>query len=201
MSLFCVLWTPLLLLVWAALNPGRFGSSGEIWAFVLGSLASVLHYFFHPLVKTAGFGFSLWVYALVDIVLVPVLPPFLFFVLFAVLRLFKDGADPAKFALAALIPAGVIRAVGWSGQDGPLYLVVIPLLRTLLALGVPFLARLALENFSPRAIPLLLAILVMPLAAAACFWALYGQMGPAGFMLLALLSVPSLIALAAALRR
>jgi hypothetical protein len=164
----------------------------------LGSLVSVLHYFFHPLVRTAGFGFSLWFYALVDIVLIPVLPPFLFFALFSVLGFFKDKADPAQFVLFALIPAEVIMAAGWSGQDSPLYLVIIPLLRTALALGVSFLARLALESFFPRVIPLLLAVLAMPFAAAACFWAFYGQMAPAGFILLAFLSVPSFIALISA---
>ncbi|MDR1411370.1 MAG: hypothetical protein LBI91_04105, partial [Spirochaetaceae bacterium] len=150
------------------------------------------------LVKTGGFGFSLWVYALADIVLIPVLPPFLLFALLSVLGFFKDRADPAGFVLFALIPAGVIRAAGWSGQDSPLYLVVIPLLWTSLALGISFLARLALESFFPRVIPLLAAILVTPLAAAACFWAFYRQMGPLGFTLLALLSALSLIALAAA---
>ncbi|MDR1411888.1 MAG: hypothetical protein LBI91_06765, partial [Spirochaetaceae bacterium] len=85
MSLFCIFWTPLVLLLWTALNSGRFGNSGGIGAFILGILVSVLHYIFYPLVKTGGFGFSLWVYALADIVLIPVLPPFLLFALLSVL--------------------------------------------------------------------------------------------------------------------
>ncbi|MDR1352798.1 MAG: hypothetical protein LBK05_05895, partial [Treponema sp.] len=181
MSLFCIFWTPLVLLLWAALNPGRFGNSGGIWAFFLGILVSVLHYFFYPLAGSSGFGLSLWVYTLADIVLIPVLPAFLLFALFAVLGFFKDEADPAGFALSALIPAGAVRAAGWNGQNSPLYFVVIPLLWTSLALGVSFLVRLARGSGFPRVIPLLAAILAMPAAAAACFWAFYRQMAPAGF--------------------
>jgi hypothetical protein len=161
-------------------------------------LASVLHYLFYPIINTAGFGFSLWLFALINIVLIPAVLPFLFFVPLTLSGLFKNEADPAKFALFALIPAGIVRAIGWSAQHDALYLILVPLLWTMLALGISFLARLAGKSSFPLIISLLLAILLMPLIAAAGFWAFYRQMVPAGFVFLAVLSIPSVIALAAA---
>jgi hypothetical protein len=198
MSLFCLLWTPLVLLLWVSLNSESRGNSGGILAFVLGSIVSVLHYLFYPPINMAGFGVSLWLFTLINIVLIPATLPFLFFVLLAVPGFFKGKADPAKFVLFALIPAGIIRAVGWSAQNDPLYLVCVPLLWTMLALGISFFMRLVRESSFPLIIPLLLVILLMPLTAAAGFWAFYGQMFTAGFTLLAVLAVPAVIALAAA---
>ncbi|MDR0719942.1 MAG: hypothetical protein LBF78_09925 [Treponema sp.] len=198
MSLFCLFWTPLVLLLWVSLNSENRGNSGGVPAFVLGSIVSVLHYLFYPPINTAGFGLSLWFFSLINLVLIPATLPFLFFVLLAVPGFFKDKADPAKFVLFALIPAGIVRAIEWSAQNDPLYLVLVPLLWTMLALGISFFARLVRESFFPRVIPLLLVILLMPLAAAAGFWAFYGQMFTAGLILLAVLAVPSVIALAAA---
>jgi hypothetical protein len=198
MSLFCLFWTPLVLLLWVSLNPENGGNSGGVLAFVLGSLASVLHYLFYPLVNAAGFGVSRWFFALIDIVLIPAVLPFLFFALLAVSGFFKGGEDPARFVLFALVPAGIIRAIGWSVRSDPLYLVLIPLLWTMLALGISFFVRLVRESFFPRAIPLLAAIFLMPLIAAAGFWAFYRQMVTAGFALLAVLSIPFFVALAAA---
>ncbi|MDR2786174.1 MAG: hypothetical protein LBB83_09705 [Treponema sp.] len=198
MSLFCLFWTPLVLLLWVSLNSGSRGGSDGILAFVLGSLVSVLHYFFYPIINTAGFGFFLWLFALINIVLIPAVLPFLFFILLALSGFFKDKADPVKFVLFALVPAGVIRAIGWSAHNDPLYLVLIPVLWTTLALGISFLWRRARESSFPRIIFFLLAIFLMPPTAAAVFWAFYGQMVPAGFILLAALSIPSIIAFAAA---
>jgi hypothetical protein len=198
MSLFCLFWTPLVLLLWVFLNSGNRGNSGGILAFVLGSLVSVLHCLFYPVINAAGFGLSLWLFALINIVLIPAVLPFLFFILLALPGLFKGQADPAKFVLFALVPAGITRAIGWSAQNDPLYLILVPLLWTMLALGISFLGRLIRESFFPWIIPLLLAVLLLPLTAAAVFWAFYGQMFPAGFILLAALSIPSIVALAAA---
>jgi hypothetical protein len=198
MSLFCLFWTPLVLLLWVSLNSESRGNSGGILAFVLGSLISVLHYLFYPPINGAGFGLSLWSFALINIVLIPVVLPFLLFVLLAIPGFFKGKADTAKFVFFALIPAGIIRAIGWSAQNDPLYLVLVPLLWTMLALGISFFARLVRESSFPWIIPLLLVILLMPLIAAAVFWAFYGQMSMAGFILLAVLAVPFIVAFAAA---
>jgi hypothetical protein len=198
MSLFCLFWTPLVLLLWVSLNSESRGNSGGILAFVLGSIVSVLHYLFYPHINTAGFGLSLWFFTLINIVLIPVALPFLLFILLTVPGFFKDKADPAKFVFFALIPAGIIRAIGWSVQNDPLYLVLVPLLWTMLALGISFFVRLVRESFFPWIIPLLFVILLMPLTAATIFWTFYGQMFTAGFILLAVLAVPSIVALAAA---
>jgi hypothetical protein len=194
MSFFCMFWTPLVLLFWNSLDTRERGSSGGVWAFILGTLISVFHYLFYPFVKASGFGLSLWFYALIDIVFVPAALPLLVFALFTVLGLSGTGADPARFVLTALIPAGVLRAIGWSGQSAPLYLVLVPLIWTMLALGVSFLARIDSGNFPLWLITLLSTIILAP-AAAVVFWAFYGQMPFTRFLLLALLSIPSLIAL------
>ncbi|MDR2786113.1 MAG: hypothetical protein LBB83_09400 [Treponema sp.] len=196
MSFFCLFWTPLVLLLWVSLNSGNRGDSGGVPALVLGTLVSVLHYLFYPVINAAGFGFSLWLFALVNIVLIPAVLPFLIFALLSVPGFIKSETDPAKFALFALVPAGIIRAIGSSAQNDPLYLVLIPLLWTMLVLGISFFVQLVRESFSPR-IPLLVAIFLLPLIAAAGFWAFYGQMITAGYILLAFLSIPSVIALAA----
>jgi hypothetical protein len=197
MSFFCMLWTPLVLFLWNSLNTEKRGSSGGIWAFILGTLVSVFHYLFYPFVKASGFGLSLWFHALVDIVFVPVALPFLVFALFAGLGLFGGGADPAKFVLSALIPAGVVGTIGWSGQNAPLYLVLVPLIWTLLALGVSFFPRLVSGNFLSWVITFLSIIVLAPVAAFV-FQAFYGQIPFTGFLLLALLSIPALIALVTA---
>jgi hypothetical protein len=192
-----MLWTPLILFLWNSLNTGERGSSGGIWAFILGTLVSVFHYFFYPFVKASGFGLSLWFHALVDIVFVPVALPFLVFTLFSCLGLFGGGADPAKFVLSALIPAGVAGVIGWSGQNAPLYLVLVPLIRTLLALGVSFFPRLVSGNFISCLITIFSIIVLAP-AAAVVFQAFYGHLPLTGFLLLVLLSIPALIALVTA---
>jgi hypothetical protein len=196
MSLFCLLWTPLVLLLWVSLNAGNGGNSGGVLALVLGSVVSVLHYLFCPPINTAGFGLSLGLYALVNVVLIPVVLPFVVFVLLAVPGFFKGGADPAKFVLFWLVPAGITGAIGWSARHNPLYLILVPLLWTALALGIAFFARLVQKKFFPRIIPLLPVMLLMPLIAAGSFWAFYRQTPTAGFILLAVLSIPSVIALA-----
>ena len=198
MSLFCVFWAPVVLFLWVSLNSENGGNSGGIPALVLGSLVSALHYLFYPPVNAAGFDFSLWLFALINIVLIPVAPPLLVFALLSVPGFFKGKRDPAGFVLFWLIPSGIVRAFGWSARNSPLYLILIPLLWTTLALGVSFFARLVRESFFPRIIFLLAGIFLMPLAAAAIFWAFYRQMAVAGFILLAVFSIPSIIALAAA---
>jgi hypothetical protein len=194
MSFFCMFWTPLVLFFWNSLNTREHGNFGGLWAFILGILVSVFHYLFYPFVKASGFGLSLWFHTLIDIVSVPAVLPLLVFALFTVLRLPGTGADPAKFVLTALIPAGVLRAIGWSGQNAPLYLVLIPLIWTMLALGVSFFTRLVFRNFLLWLITLLSVIVLAPLAATV-FWAFYGQMPFTGFLLLAPLSILSFVVL------
>jgi hypothetical protein len=195
MILFCILWTPLILLLRLSRNAKNNGTSGRVVALFLGSAVSVLHQLFYPSSSAAGFGLSLWLYALINIVLIPAVLPFLVFAFLSVLGFFKDGADPAQFVLFSLIPAGIIRAAAWNVRHDPLYLVLVPLLWTALALGVVFFARLVRKRSFPRIISLLSAPLLLSLIAAGSFWAFYRQIPAAGFILLAVLLVPSVIAL------
>jgi hypothetical protein len=189
-----MLWIPLVLFLWDSLDTRERGSLGGVWAFILGTLLSVLHYLLYPFIKVSGFGLSLWFYALIDIVFVPVALPLLVFALFTALELPGGGADPVKFVLIALVPAGVLRAIGWSGQNAPLYLVLVPLIWAMFALGVSFLVRLASGNF-PLWLITILSVIVLTPAAAAVFWAFYRQMPFISLLFLALFSTPSLIAL------
>jgi hypothetical protein len=209
MSLFCMVWAPLVLLFWFSLdaggNPvvggnvaGGAGSekpegSGGVWALGLGVLVSLVHAFFGPFVKAAGFGLSRWFFALVDIVFIPAVLPFLFLALFTILGLLKDRPDPAKFVLFALLPAGVIRAVGWGAKNDPLYLVLVPVLWTALALGISFLVRIARARSFLVRIPCFLAVFLLPFTAASAFWAFYGQRDMVAIPLLAAVSIPALI--------
>jgi hypothetical protein len=197
MNLFCLFWIPLVLLLWVSLNSKNGGNPGGVPAFVLGSAASVLHYLSYPPIHAAGLGFSLWLFALINIVLIPAVLPFLVFLLLAVPGFLKGKADSAGFVLFWLVPSGIIRAAGLGARHDPFYLILIPLLWTMLTLGISFFARLIRENRFPLIVPLL-AILLMPPAAAAVFWAFSGQMVTAGFILLAVLAIPFVAALAAA---
>jgi hypothetical protein len=195
MILFCLFWTPLVLLLRFSLNAKSGGKAGGVPALVLGSAVSILHHFFYPPISAAGFGLSLWLYVLINVVVIPVLLPFLVFVFLSVPGFFKGGADPALFVLFSLVPAGITRAAGWNVRHDPLYLVLIPLLWTALALGIAFFARLVRKKFFPRIILLLPAMLLMPLVAAGCFWAFYRQAPASGFILLSVLLIPAVIAL------
>ncbi|MDR3173549.1 MAG: hypothetical protein LBU19_04800 [Treponema sp.] len=190
MSLFCFLWTPLFYLFWRSVSPMEESGAGGVWALLLGSVAALFQFFFGALVGPGGFGFSRWLSGCIDLVVLPALVPLLVYLLMAGLRIISGTLDFTGFALLWIIPMGALRAVSWSPQGDPILLVLIPLLWTGIAGGIPFLGAIAAGSRPPARIFAILGLLVLPFLAATVYWAFFRQEQELGFPLLALTLAP-----------
>jgi hypothetical protein len=190
MSLFCFLWTPLFYLFWRSLSPRGEGAAGGVWALLLGSIAALFQFFFGALVGPGGFGFSRWLSGCIDLVVLPVLIPLLVCLLMAGLRVIAGPLDFTGFVLLWIIPMGALRAVSWSSRGDPILLVLIPLLWSGIAGGLPFLGAVAAGGRLPARIFAVLGILALPFLAATVYWAFFRQELDLGFPLLALTLAP-----------
>jgi hypothetical protein len=189
MSLFCFLWTPLFYLFWRSVNPGETGTGG-VWALLLGSVTGIFQFFLGSFVNPGGFGFSRWLSGFVDIVGLPVLVPLAVYFLFILLKIFSGTADFAGFALLWIIPVAAVRAVSWSSVNDPVLLVLVPLLWTSIAVGIPFFIHLVINGRRWTIIFPILGIAALPALAATVYWAFFSQRLFPGFGLLALTFVP-----------
>jgi hypothetical protein len=192
MSLFCLLWTPLFYLFRRSISPGREVDSGGIWALLLGSLVALLQFFLGALINPGGFGFSRWLSGCVDIVVLPALLPLPVYFLLTSFRVISGKADFASFALLWLIPGGALRAVSWGAQRDPILLVLVPLLWTALAAGLPFSAGRIFRCRRRLLLPLLvLTVPGLPLLAATVYWAFFYQKLVLGYLLLLVTVIPA----------
>ncbi|GHU85251.1 hypothetical protein FACS189473_4070 [Spirochaetia bacterium] len=190
MSLFCLLWAPLLLVFWLSLGPG--GKSAPFWAIVLGTLAALIHYFAGYSIKASGLGLSRWFFALTDIIVFPAVLPFLAWGLLPLFRRLDGEAEPVQFALLWLIPASIAGSIKWSVQLNPVFLVLAPILWTAVVLGIAFFIRIIREQYSLWIIiPAALGIAAVPFLAASSFWAFYAQRTLPGLILLLITAIPS----------
>jgi hypothetical protein len=195
MSLFCFLWMPLFYLFRRAVSSGESGAGG-VWALLLGSVTAIFQFFFGAMVHSGGFGFSRWISGFVDIVSLPVLAPLLICFLGTIFRIFAGTADFANFTLLWMIPTGALRAVSWSAQNDPILLVLVPLLWTAIAVGIPFFINIMIADGRPPVIILTaLAILVIPVLAAATYWAFFSQKTPLGALLFFAALIPTVFSL------
>jgi hypothetical protein len=193
-SLFCLLWVPLLYLFRRSV--AAEGGAGGVWALLLGSLTAIFQFFFGDLVNPGGFGLSRWLSAFVDIVSLPVLIPLAVYGLLILFGVFSGSADFTGFILLWCIPVAALRSLGWSAQSSPLLLVLVPLLWTALAVGIPFFIGLIVNYFRWYVlIPSALCILALPLAAATAWWALYSQRPLLGIPLCCAVLIPMLVSL------
>jgi hypothetical protein len=124
-----------------------------------------------------------------------VLLPLFIDALFMMLRIFRGEADFANFALLWLIPGGAIRAVGWSAGNNPILLVLVPLLWTALACGIPLFIDFMAKGRIFVIIPSALGIIVLPLLAATVYWAFFAQQEFLGAVLLPVALIPTVISL------
>jgi hypothetical protein len=189
MSRFCFLWTPLFYLFWRSVST-REETAGGVWALLLGSAAALFQFFFGALVGPGGFGFSRWLSGCIDLVVLPALIPLLICLLMTALRVISGTADFTGFALLWIIPMGALRAVSWSSRGDPILLVLVPLLWSSIAGGLPFLGAVAAAGRLLARIPAVLGILVLPFLAATVYWAFFRQELELGFPLLALSLAP-----------
>ena len=196
MTFFCILWIPLFYLFWHSLSRKNMGFSG-VWALLLGSIVALVQFFFGNFINPGGFGLSRWISGLVDIVVLPALLPFFIYLVFVIVSFFRIPSSPAdfvNFGLLWLIPNAALRAVGWITTSDPVFLVLVPLLWTALACGIPFFIDL-IKSFSRWyvVIPSLLCILLLPFLAATAWWAFYSQKTSQG-LLFSIISLCPLLA-------
>jgi len=190
MSFFCLLWVPFFYLLRRSLTGGG-SSGGGVWALLLGSITAILQFFLGYLVSPGGFGFSRWLFGFIDIVSLPVIIPFLVYILMYVFRGFSGDADFANFTLLWLIPVGALRALGWSSLSDPILLVMVPLLWTALAVGISFLINWMMNSYNAFfTVIAIFCMLLLPVAASATYWAFFSQQTLLGFGLLIVTHVP-----------
>lgn len=185
---------PFFYLVWRTVT-GSNTPSGGIWALLLGSIFALIHFFLGNLVEPGGFGLSRWVSGCIDIVTLPALAPILVYFFLISTKIIAGTADFANFAMLWLIPGAAIRAVSWSSLNDPILLVLVPILWTTIAVGIPFFITVILNSRVLVIIPASLAILIIPFAAACSYWAFYSQKTSMGFLFLLAAAAPMLVSM------
>jgi hypothetical protein len=201
MSLFCLLWMPLFYLFRRSITGGE-GSAGSVFALLLGSIAAIFQFFFGSLVSPGGFGLSRWISGFVDIVSLPALVPLIVCLFCAIFRVFAGTPDFVNFTLLWLIPAAALRTLSWNSRNDPILLVLAPLLWTAIALGIPFFMNIiGSRGRLPVIIPAVLAILAIPVLAAAVYWAFFSQKTVLGFCLFFITLAPMVVSVVSSMMK
>ncbi|MCL2069963.1 MAG: hypothetical protein FWH19_03125 [Treponema sp.] len=192
MNVFCLLWVPLFYLFWRSVGESE-AAAGGVWALILGSLAAFTQFFIGPLVEPGGFGFSRWLSGCIDIVALPVMIPIIVYFILTALNIITGSISFANFALVWLLPGAVIKALTWTSLNDPIYLVLVPVLWTTIAVGVHFFIGFLQKNQWYMIILPFLGILAIPLAAASSYWAFFSHRSGLGFLLLLIAAAPMLV--------
>jgi len=188
MTYFCLLWVPLFYLFRRSLGGG---GSGSVWALLLGSITAIIQYLLGYLFSPGGFGFSRWLFGFFEIVSMPVLLPFIVYFVMYTFGGFSAEVDFSSFTLLWLIPVGALRALTWSSMNDPILLVMTPLLWTALAVGISFLIQWMINSYNILiTILAVFCMILLPIAAAAAYWAFFSQQTLIGFALFAAANVP-----------
>ncbi|MDR3343878.1 MAG: hypothetical protein LBT14_14075 [Treponema sp.] len=200
MRLFCLLWMPLFYLFWLSLSSGRTGAgSGGIWALLLGSIVALVQFFLGSFIEPGGFGVSRWISAGIDIVGLPAVLPLVVCLLLMPFGAAASAADFTNFALLWLIPGAAIRTIDWIAHKDPLLLVLVPLLWTAVAVGIPFFIQLMAQSIAQRKplliIPTLSGILALPCMATTTYWTFFAHKSFQGFVLFTITMLPLLTAI------
>ena len=200
MGLFCLLWIPLFYFLRRIASPRKGG--GYIWPVLLGCVIVVFQYFFGTLLKPGGFGFFRWLTGFLNIVSFPVIIPLAVCFLLIRLRALPSGADYADFSLLCLMPVAVFRSITWNSPGYPYMLVFVPLLWMAQAVGIPwFLGFISRDSRRQVAVPLSLAVMILPVAATSTWWAFFSQRTLIGWLLLSVTLVPAAISVVSDLLR
>ena len=196
MNLFCLLWIPVFYFFRRTITPSSVPGSGYLWALLPGCAVVLVQYFVGPLVRAGGFGLSRWATGFIDIVSLPVLLPLAACFLLVALKALPAGVGTTEFILLWLIPLAAFRSVTWNSQRTPMMLVVVPLLWTALAVGIPFFIHFIVNRSRWYImVPSVLGAIALPLAAATSWWAFFSQRGRLGFLLLVASLVPAAVTL------
>ena len=194
MTIFCLLWVPLFYLLRRTFTGGS--SSGGVWALLLGSITAIIQFFLGYIVSPGGFGFSRWLFGFVDIVSLPVLIPLFICFLMFLFQGFSGDIDFANFIMLWLIPAGVLRAFGWSSHNEPILLIAVPLLWTALAVGFSFFINWIANNSRWYVITVsAFCMLILPAMAASSYWAFFSHQTLLGFLFFFAVQIPFCLSL------
>jgi len=170
--------------------------AGGVWALILGSITAIFQFLLGNFVQAGGFGLSRWMSGFVDIVALPVLIPFVIYIVCIAFRFFSGNFDFANFALLWMIPSAALHAISWSSQRSPILLLLVPLLWTALAVGIPLFINLIIQYFRWFVVILCaLCILALPLLAVSAYWAFFSQQLLRGFLFFALTMIPMIISM------
>jgi hypothetical protein len=191
MSLFCLLCVPLIFFL---RRSDPINGKNSIWALPLGGVAVAIQYFTGPLLTPGAFGFSRWISGFVDIVSLPVLIPLIICAALVMLKRFSSTVDYAGFTLMWLVPLAAIRSM--SNLPSLLPLVIVPLLWTTQALGIPFFIACILKKPRPYIIAFLVfGIVALPIIATSSWWAFFVNRPSLGFLLFGAGLGPALISM------
>ena len=195
MIAFCVLWVPLVYIFRRSII-SKGGSSGGVWALILGSITAIVQFFLGNFINPGGFEFSRILFGFVDVVCVPVLIPVFVYLIILIFRRFSVDIDFGNFTLLWLIPVGCLRALSWSALNDPILLFAVPVLWTALAVGISFFINwIITSRYIILKIVASLCILPLPPAAALCYWAFFSQQPSLGYGLLIFTNIPFILAL------
>ena len=193
MHIFCFFWIPFFYLFRRTVS-GE-GTSRGIWALILGSIAAIFQFFGDGLIEPGGFGVSRWMSGFIDIVALPVLIPVIVCSILVLVRVFSGSEDFCGFTLLWLVPFAALRALGNSMQS-PVFLVLVPLLWTALAVGIPFFINCIMGALRWQVIvPCAFCILALPVAAVSSYWAFFSHRMLHGTIFLVATALPMLFSL------
>ncbi|MDR0722320.1 MAG: hypothetical protein LBF75_05940 [Treponema sp.] len=161
-----------------------------IGALLLGSILGFVLFFLGPLMEPGGFDRTRWISGFVDMVSVPVLLPLLLYGVLCCFGTSGTWVNAASFALLWLIPDLAIHTVSWSVQNQPFLLILVPLLRTALAVGIPFLGGLLMTRKPGLILAAILGITGLPLAGTTSYWAFFCQSPLLGYVCFGITVIP-----------
>ena len=193
MGFFCLLWVPLSYSLRRLIAAGS--GRGSILALIFGSVAVIIKFFAGPMVDPGAFGFYRWLSAFVDIVSIPVLVPLVLYLLFVEMQIISPKTDYIGFTLVWLIPLSAFRVTTWISAPSPIMLVLVPVLWTALAVGMPVLFACAKKRTEWHAIaPFIFGMAVLPFSAATSWWAFFSHQPLTGFFFLLVTIAPAFVA-------
>jgi hypothetical protein len=161
----------------------------------MGAIIAFFRFFLGTFINPGAFGLSRWVSACIDVVALPAALPYIICLIFAALRIISVQANFTNYAFLWLIPVAAVRALGWSSQNDPLLLMGAPVLWTAVIVGLGFFIDIIKNSWGWTVIPIVLGALILPLAAATAYWALFAQYTVLGFALGGITAVPALVSL------
>jgi len=153
----------------------------------------MIQFFLGNFVDPGGFGLSRWISGCIDIVTIPALAPIVIYFFLISFKFVSGEPDFANFSLLWLIPSAALRALSWSSMGDPLLLVLVPVLWTAIAVGVPFFIKIIINGRFLVIIPAILVILIIPFAATCSYWAFFAQKTYWGLLFLFAAVAPMLV--------